>query len=315
MRSNGVIGATSRFSARSCKAMVSTAPPGLSKVSTTATEAREVSGLLQPRSIAVLGASPRLPVPLENVGTGDIPVWGVNPRVPELPGGVKCVASVEALPSVPELGLVLVGHERIEGVLNEAMAFGMKNFVIPGLGNEAGPQADEVASRVEETVTEAGGAFLGPNCMGVARPRRSSPWIGSLDSSFLPGRVSVVVQSGSVGEAMASLGPRVGFRFVVSTGAEASRDVADVLDFFSEDEGTCAVGAFLETVRRPAAFRTVLERLSKCGKPVVCLKVGRTHDAARLAAELIRVLSSALRRSSLESSEPTARWKSRISPR
>jgi acetyltransferase len=89
------------------------------------------------------------------------------------------------------------------------------------------------------------------------------------------------VQSGSIGEALLAMGPRVGFRCVVSSGGEMVRDVADFSAFFAEDEGTRAVGLFLEAVRRPAAFMNSLELLARAEKPVVCLKVGRSPGGAR----------------------------------
>jgi acetyltransferase len=43
------------------------------------------------------------------------------------------------------------------------------------------------------------------------------------------------------------------------------------------------VGVFLETVRRPGVFAEALARCGTAGKPVVCLKVGRSQAAARAA--------------------------------
>ncbi len=57
----------------------------------------------------------------------------------------------------------------------------------------------------------------------------------------------------------------------------------DFLDFFADDDGTRAVGLFLETVRRPDAFVDALRRCAEADKPVVCLKVGRSEAAARAA--------------------------------
>ena len=93
----------------------------------------------------------------------------------------------------------------------------------------------------------------------------------------------MVSQSGSIAEALLGIGPRVGFRSVVSSGGEAVTDAADILGFFAEDEGTGAIGLFLETVRRPAEFASALECCAEAGKPVVCLKVGRSQAAARAA--------------------------------
>ncbi len=125
--------------------------------------------------------------------------------------------------------------------------------------------------------------LLGPNCMGVAAPEEGSLWIGTVPDTFRPGRVSVVSQSGSIAEALLGIGPRVGFRSVVSSGGEAVTDAADFLGFLAEDEGTGAVGLFLETVRRPAEFASALAGCAEAGKPVACLKVGRSQAAAQAA--------------------------------
>jgi acyl-CoA synthetase (NDP forming) len=136
-----------------------------------------------------------------------------------------------------------------------------------------------MAARVER----AGGAMLGPNCMGVAVPGGASPWLARLPQSFRRGHVAAVVQSGSVGEALVAVGPRVGFRAIVSSGAEAVTGAAELLSFFAADDETRAVALFLETVRRPRAFAEALERCLEREKPVVCLKVGRSATAARTA--------------------------------
>jgi len=86
-----------------------------------------------------------------------------------------------------------------------------------------------------------------------------------------------------VADAFLSLGGRIGIRCVVSSGAEAVTDAADVLRFFADDPETAAVGLFLETVRRPDAFVDALRRCAEADKPVACLKVGRSEAAARAA--------------------------------
>jgi acetate---CoA ligase (ADP-forming) len=239
-----------------------------------------VRPLVLPRSLVVVGASERNTRPLAGALRGDVPVYAVNPRRTEV-FGVPCYPSVAELPERPELALLLVGHERVEGAVGDALEGGVRSLVLPGLGAESGAAGPPIVSRVAALVEGAGAAFVGPNCMGVARPDGTSPWIGTVPDTFLPGHVSVVSQSGSVAEAFLACGPRVGFRCVVSSGGEASRDAADLLGFLAEDEGTRAIGLFLESVRRPAAFTEALRRCAEAEKPVVCLKVGRSDAAAR----------------------------------
>jgi acyl-CoA synthetase (NDP forming) len=241
-----------------------------------------VRPLLFPRSVAVVGASPRHGRIVEEIVRSGIPAWGVHPTRDEVLG-LRCFPGVADLPEQPELAALLVGHERVEEAFGDALAAGVRTFFLPGLGNEAGAAGPEVAERIAERARAEVAVLLGPNCMGVAAPEEVSLWIGTVPDTFRPGRVSVVSQSGSIAEALLGIGPRVGFRSVVSSGAEAVTDAADILGFFPEDEATGAIGLFLETVRRPAEFASALERCAEAGKPVVCLKVGRSQAAARAA--------------------------------
>jgi len=241
-----------------------------------------VRSLLFPRSVAVVGASPRHGRIVEEVVRSGIPAWGVHPTRDEVLG-LRCFPSVADLPEQPELTALLVGHERVEEAFGEALAAGVRAFFLPGLGNEAGAAGPEVAERIAERARAEDALLLGPNCMGVAAPEEVSLWIGTVPDTFRAGRVSVVSQSGSIAEALLGIGPRVGFRSVVSSGGEAVTDAADILGLFAKDEGTGAIGLFLETVRRPAEFVLALEGCAEAGKPVVCLKVGRSQAAARAA--------------------------------
>ena len=241
-----------------------------------------VRPLLFPRSVAVVGASPRHGRIVEEVVCSGIPAWGVHPTREEVLG-LRCFPGVGDLPEQPELAALLVGHERVEQAFEEGLAAGVRAFFLPGLGNEAGPAGPEVAARIAERARTEDAALLGPNCMGVAAPDEGSLWIGTVPETFRGGRVSVVSQSGSIAEALLGIGPRVGFRAVVSSGAEAVTDAADFLDFFAEEEGTGVIGLFLETVRRPAEFASALERCAEAAKPVACLKVGRSQAGARAA--------------------------------
>jgi acetyltransferase len=241
-----------------------------------------VSPLLFPRSVAVVGASPRHGRIVEEVVRSGVPAWGVHPTRDEVLG-LPCFPGVAELPERPELAALLVGHERVEQAFEEALGAGVRAFFLPGLGNEAGAAGPEVASRIAERARAEDAVLLGPNCMGVAAPEEASIWIGTVPNTFRGGRVSVVSQSGSIAEALLGIGPRVGFRCVVSSGGEAVSDAADFLGFFAEDDGTGAIGLFLETVRRPAEFARALASCAEAEKRVVSLKVGRSQAAARAA--------------------------------
>jgi len=241
-----------------------------------------VRSLLFPSSIAIVGASPRNVAAVETVVESGVLALGVNPNRDEV-AGLRCWPSVAALPVVPELAFLMVNHERVEAAFEEAAAAGVRAFVVPGVGAEAGTAALPTTERLAARARELGAALLGPNCMGFYVPGGASAWNGRPETTTAAGHVAVLCQSGSIADAFLSLGGRIGLRCVISSGAEAVVDAADYLSFFAADEGTRAVGLFLETVRRPGAFVDALRRCAEAGKPVVCLKVGRSEAAARAA--------------------------------
>ncbi len=243
--------------------------------------------LLFPRSLAVVGASDRTPrgaADLEQVLRGGAETWFVNPNRPAVLGR-ECFPALTALPETPECAFLLVGHTRAEAAFEDVIAAGVRAVVLPGLGAEAGAEGREVAARIAARAAEHDVAVVGPNCMGVATPGGVSLWLGTVAGvdEFLPGHVACVAHSGSIAEACLAAGPRVGFRTVVSSGGELSRDLADFVAHLAGDEGTKAIGLFAETIRRPAAFAEALALAAEAGKPVVCLKVGRSQAAARAA--------------------------------
>ncbi|MGH3065611.1 MAG: acetate--CoA ligase family protein [Gaiellaceae bacterium] len=241
-----------------------------------------VRALVLPSSLAVVGASPRNSAAVETVVGRNMKAWGVNPNHEEV-AGLRCYPSVAALPEVPEAALLLVSHERVEAAFEEAAEAGVRAFIVPGVGAEAGVAAKPTTERLAARARELGASLLGPNCMGVVVPGGPAAWIGHPPETTARGHVAVLCQSGSIADAFLSLGGRIGLRCVISSGAEAVNDAADFVSFFAEDGETRAVGLFLETVRRPEAFVRALAACAEAGKPVACLKVGRSEAAARAA--------------------------------
>ena len=241
-----------------------------------------VQSLLFPDSIVVVGASPRNDAAVETVVASGVRAFGVNPNYDDV-AGLRCYPNVAGLPEVPACAFLMVNHERVEQAFEEAAAAGVRAFVVPGVGAEAGAASKPTTERLAARARELGATLLGPNCMGFYVPGGPAAWNGRPQSSTADGHVAVLCQSGSIADAFLALGGRIGLRCVVSSGAEAVTDAADFLAFFADDPGTKVVGLFLETVRRPDVFVDALRRCADAGKPVVCLKVGRSEAAARAA--------------------------------
>ena len=260
-----------------------------SPATSTAARTIDLGPLFAPRSIAVIGASPRSWI-AETV-RDNLRVMNsatrchfVNPRYDEL-HGQPCYPSLEALPERPDIAVVALNPLRAATVTEAAGAAGVPAVIIPGGGVvEGGEAAAAMQAEVAEVARRHGIALVGPNCMGVIDlTSTSAAYIGDV-SPFLPrGGVAGIAQSGSVTDAFVHSGTRIGFSRVVSCGSEVVLDVCDYLSYCLDDPATTSVILFVEGFKRPERFLALADRALELGKPIVTLKVGRS-DHAQAAA-------------------------------
>ncbi|MBE1206057.1 acetate--CoA ligase family protein [Aminobacter carboxidus] len=249
---------------------------------------QNLTALLSPRSIAVIGASPRPDTPghdtlvqLRRIGyTGKI--IPVNPKYEEI-AGLRCVPSLAALDDTPDHAIVAVNNDIVEAAIGEAAARGIKAATIFAscyLENDTSPKLVE---RLAERARNNGMSICGANCMGFYNMahRVSASWfpIEELPS----GPIAFVSHSGAVFAAFLGLDRRLGYSLAVSAGQELTTTVADYLDYALDLEETRVAALFLETIRDPQGFAKALEKARDRDVPVVAVKVGRTSQSARLA--------------------------------
>src|SRR5258705_3645584 len=101
----------------------------------------KLSPLLEPRSIAIVGASPRehstgqsMLRTLKDLRFGG-PIYPINPRYEQIEG-LTCYSSLEALPAAVDLAVLAVSHQKLEEQLEQA--------------NKVGPKTDSVLVRIRE---------------------------------------------------------------------------------------------------------------------------------------------------------------------
>ena len=249
-------------------------------------QGERLAPLLAPRSIAFVGASARPNTPgndmMRMIRRGGFPglVHAVNRNSGEIEG-YPCVPSLADLPTSPDLAVLAVRNERLEGAFAAAVAAGAKAAVIFASGLISGDGDPPLARRLERIANEAGIPVCGPNCMGFYN-ELDRVWVCGFPSPRqpAPGPIALIAHSGSVFGALAHNDPRLRFALAVSPGGEASATVADYIAYAVERPEVKVIGLFLETARDPRGFAQALGRAAERGVPVVALKVGRTAAAA-----------------------------------
>ena len=245
--------------------------------------------LFSPRSIAIVGASPRTWIAetvrdnLRTMGS-ETRCHFVNPKYEEL-HGQPCYPSLEALPERPDIAVVALNPLRAPAVTEAAAAAGVPAVIIPGGGVvEGGAAAAAMQLEVARIAREHGLALVGPNCMGVIDlVANSATYIGDV-SPYLPrGGVAGIAQSGSVTDAFVHSGSRVGFSRIISCGSEVVVDICDYVAYCLDDPETSSIILFVEGFKRPERFLALADRALEIGKPIMAVKVGRSDQAQRAA--------------------------------
>lgn len=243
---------------------------------------RDLTRLLRPRSIAVMGAvwAENVIAQCHKMGFSG-PVWPVHPTK-ALIGGLPAHASLADLPEAPDATFIGVNRHATIGVVRQLSAMGAGGAVCFASGwTEAGE------SQLQgELVDAAGGmAILGPNCYGV---------INYLDGALLwpdqhGGRrvakgVALLSQSSNIVINLTMQARALPIAYVACLGNAAQVGLAELAGALLADERVTAIGMYVEGIDDAPAFAALAEAARSAGKGVVCLKSGKTELARTAAA-------------------------------
>lgn len=246
--------------------------------------------LFAPRSVAVLGASPRSGTTGNSTVRNLIDfgfkgrIFPIHPSASEV-CGLPAYKDVASLPDTPDCAAVALSADKVVANLKEAAELGVRSAVIFASGfSEVGPEGRARQDELRALVQRTNLAVCGPNCLGLASiGERISLYSASLPEGIAAGAVAVLSHSGSGCIVVTSLA-RFGFSYVVSGGNCVSLDLADYIDFLAEDDRTRVIALFVETIRDPVAFAKAARKANAAGKSIVALKIGRSVRGAAAAA-------------------------------
>jgi len=252
---------------------------------------RPAGTLLQARSLAILGASPKgrwASVIFQNLKRSGYrgKVFLINPNYEEL-WAAPCYPTLSAIPEPAEHLLVIIPTRAVLPALEEAARLGVKSATIysANFGEGTDAEGKDRAQALKEFCDRTGVVCCGPNCMGTISVDEGL-WTFPANFPLLkPGPVGLIFQSGgSLGSWVKAATERgIGFSYAISSGNETNLDLADYANFMLEEPKTKMILMMVEGVRRPAAFMHVAAKALGKNKPILLVKIGRTEAAKRQA--------------------------------
>lgn len=254
----------------------------------------DLSRLLTPRSVVIVGASPT-PGALGNSVLRNLERHGyrgdihlINPKRDEIDGR-PCLQSIDDLPMGVDAAVLAIPGPAVLGSIEALAARGVGAAIIFSAGfAEGGEEGLAAQAEVARIAAEHDMVVEGPNCLGMVNYAAGVPLTfvetPVIDLQGKP-RVGIVSQSGAMAVVLGTtlMGKDLGITVSVSTGNEAASGVEDYVEHLIADPATPAIGMIVEQFRQPARFLALAEQARAAGKHIVLLHPG-TSSAARESA-------------------------------
>jgi acetyltransferase len=257
--------------------------------------------LLAPGTVALCGASERPGslgrIVYENLLNGPFrgELFAVNPAHTTVLGR-PAFASLTAIARPIDLAAICAPPRAVPGILAECKGRVRGAVVISGAPTAPAVTYARWRREIASAARTAKLPLLGPASFGVVRTSSGlNATYGAI--AALPGRLTLISQSGTVASALLDFASTagIGFASVVVLGAAADVDFGEVLDFALADGETDSILLYLETLREARPLMSALRAAART-KPVVVLKAGRYGAADGDVPAPDQVFDAALKR-------------------
>ncbi|HQP50190.1 MAG TPA: acetate--CoA ligase family protein [Spirochaetota bacterium] len=196
--------------------------------------------------------------------------------------GHSAYRSIEDLPEVPDLGLIIVPAPEVPGIVESFAVKGTRGCIIVSAGfRETGDEGTSFEKQLLGVSSRYGIKFIGPNCMGIINGSIS------LNTTVMryamgPGGLGFASQSGTYITQNLPYLHRRGIRFskAISVGNSTTIDITDALEYLGNDPETKSIALYVEGISDTGRFLDVARRITAL-KPVVAQFVGGSEAGAR----------------------------------
>lgn len=262
-----------------------------------------VAQILNPRSIAVIGASEDLRKfgsrVLNNTINGGFSgrIVAVNPKRTQI-FGVPAHARVGELKERVDVAVIAVPLPLVQNIVEECAALRVGCCVVITAGySEIDREGAQLQQALAETARAVGMRIIGPNCLGYINTHANLLLNSSPSMEVTPlraGGIGHVTQSGALMATVYNRGVDDGayFSACISVGNQADLELADFVEYMADDPNTRVVTLYVEGFKDPQRFVRAVRRCRAAGKPVLMVKAGRSTHGARVTRSHTASLAS-----------------------
>lgn len=258
------------------------------------TTAANLAALMNPESVAVIGASEdqtkfggRLYKTLIRHGYRGT-IYPINPGRESL-FGIKTFPDISALPEAPDMVIMALPTEKVKDEIKKCAEKGVKcGIIITSKFSDAGPEGAELEREIVEIANKGNMRLIGPNCLGLISPANelvlcSSPALNV--DSLIKSSIGFISQSGAL---MGTLFDKaysqgIGFSHCFSIGNQADLELCDFLEMLIHDDDTSIICTYIEGLKSPQRFVELAKLARQKNKPILAVKAGKTEAGSKAA--------------------------------
>ncbi|MER9490174.1 acetate--CoA ligase family protein [Mesorhizobium sp. M0563] len=256
----------------------------------THTKASAVSRIVEPRSVAIIGASANpdkrgyhMINALQKAGYSH-PILPVNPRGGTILGLDVC-SDIASLPNGVDLAVIIRPAEEVPDILIQCGKKGIAGAVVVAHGfGEWGDKGSATEKRLRQALATSGVRIIGPNTSGMLNCTAQADLIG-LPELPPTGPISVVTQSGGMiltllEDNRSINGP--GFDVIFGLGNQADVGYDELIEELGQRESTRSIAIYNEGFTNGRRFVEAAGRVSQhC--PIVMLRGARSIEGGKAA--------------------------------
>lgn len=252
----------------------------------TSHQPRDLSRLLRPKSVAVIGGGFFAPNVVRQCLKMGFPggIWPVHPTKDEV-AGVKAYRSLADLPEAPDATFIGVNRNLTIDVVRELRERGAGGAICFAAGFKETGSYDAEGERLQAALIAAAGDMpvIGPNCYGL---------INYADGALLwpdqhGGRrlkegekgAAIITQSSNIACNLTMQTRGLPLAYLMTAGNQAQTGLSEMALGLIEDPRVSSLGLHIEGFDSAAGFERLAARARQLKKPIVAMKVGRSEQA------------------------------------
>jgi acetyltransferase len=203
-------------------------------------------------------------------------LYPVNPAADEILG-VRCYPSVESIPDVADLAVILTPSYQVPPLIKECTDKHIKAIIVVAQGLADGDADGANLQREIVRLARAGGArIVGPNTFGTGNAFvKFNSAFTYMDMKEVP--YGVICQTGLFMSGLPDF-PMVGK--CIDLGNTGDIDFADGLEYFEDDPQVKIIFLYIEGMQDGRRFMEVAQRVSR-KKPIIAIKAGQSEAASQ----------------------------------